>query len=126
MTQLGSGDLDALVCSDALARGVDVSGGAVGHVISYDAPRSARAYVHRVGRTARAGRSGVAVTLCEGPKEVAALRRLFRQMGREDDVTEELQMDEEELLPEEAAYEKAKEAARKDMRKQKGAKRRKK
>lgn len=55
-----SGDLWCLICTDVLARGVDFKG--VSLVINYDVPRSAQAYVHRIGRTGRGGRSGRAVT----------------------------------------------------------------
>jgi ATP-dependent RNA helicase DDX51/DBP6 len=51
------------VCSDLVARGVDISH--VTHVVSYDAPVDMRKYVHRVGRTARAGRAGDAWSLVE-------------------------------------------------------------
>ena len=52
-----------LVCSDLIARGMDIHH--VSHVVSYDAPVDIRKYVHRVGRTARAGRDGDAWTLVE-------------------------------------------------------------
>jgi superfamily II DNA/RNA helicase len=51
------------VCSDLISRGIDISH--VSHVVSYDAPVDMRKYVHRVGRTARAGRDGDAWTLVE-------------------------------------------------------------
>lgn len=50
-----------IVCSDALARGIDIPD--VDVVISYDAPRHVKTYIHRIGRTARAGKLGTAVTL---------------------------------------------------------------
>jgi len=52
-----------VVSSDAMARGIDVGAGGVSHVVSYDAPPYITTYVHRAGRTARAGRPGIAVTL---------------------------------------------------------------
>jgi ATP-dependent RNA helicase DDX51/DBP6 len=52
-----------LVCSDLIARGMDLP--SVEHVVSYDIPLDMRKYVHRVGRTARAGRSGTAWSLVE-------------------------------------------------------------
>lgn len=52
-----------LVCSDAMARGMDVEN--VQYVILYDVPPVIKRYIHRVGRTARAGRSGTAITLLE-------------------------------------------------------------
>lgn len=61
LERFANGALDLLVCSDAAARGLDLPG--VAAVINYDAPRHLRTYVHRVGRTARAGRSGRAYTI---------------------------------------------------------------
>jgi ATP-dependent RNA helicase DDX51/DBP6 len=55
--------LGRLVCSDLISRGIDISH--VTHVVSYDVPVDMRKYVHRVGRTARAGREGDAWTLVE-------------------------------------------------------------
>ncbi|UYV11522.1 MAG: DEAD/DEAH box helicase [Phycisphaera sp.] len=56
-----------LVATDVASRGIDVSG--ITHVVNYDMPADSETYVHRVGRTARAGASGVAITFCE-PAEV--------------------------------------------------------
>ena len=58
---------DSLVCSDAMARGMDLDN--VKYVISYDNPPYIKTYIHRVGRTARAGRAGTAISLLE-KKEV--------------------------------------------------------
>ncbi|CAZ85550.1 unnamed protein product [Tuber melanosporum] len=60
------GEAGILVCSDLVARGLDIENVAI--VINYEVPASVRGYVHRVGRTARAGRNGVAVSLV-GEKE---------------------------------------------------------
>lgn len=56
-----TGKVDGIICSDALARGIDMPN--VDVVISYDAPRHVKTYIHRIGRTARAGRTGTAITL---------------------------------------------------------------
>ena len=56
-----AGVVDTLVATDVAARGIDVSG--ISHVINYDMPATRDDYVHRIGRTARAGASGVGVTL---------------------------------------------------------------
>ncbi len=56
------GKVRVLVATDVLARGIDVDD--VTHVINYDLPADAENYVHRIGRTARAGKAGVAVSLC--------------------------------------------------------------
>jgi superfamily II DNA/RNA helicase len=68
-----AGEVDVLVATDVAARGIDVSG--ISHVINFDAPADHETYVHRVGRTGRAGRRGIAVTLVgeEQRGEVAAL-----------------------------------------------------
>jgi len=68
MTRLRSGRLSVIVASDLASRGLDVDG--ITHVINYDLPEDPEIYVHRIGRTARAGRQGVAwsfVTPEQGP-----------------------------------------------------------
>jgi superfamily II DNA/RNA helicase len=60
MQLAAAGGVKVLVSSDNMARGIDLSN--IDLVINYDPPKHARTYVHRVGRTARAGRSGHAVT----------------------------------------------------------------
>ncbi|MFB9433229.1 DEAD/DEAH box helicase [Streptoalloteichus tenebrarius] len=62
-----SGKVDVLVCTDVAARGIDVEG--VTHVINYQCPEDEKTYVHRIGRTGRAGREGVAVTLVDWDEE---------------------------------------------------------
>jgi ATP-dependent RNA helicase DeaD len=66
---------DILVATDVAARGLDVAH--VSHVVNYDVPAAAEAYVHRIGRTGRAGREGVAITLAE-PREHRLLRNIER------------------------------------------------
>ena len=56
-----AGEVQLLVCSDVAARGLDIPD--VSHVINYDAPHHAEDYVHRIGRTGRAGKTGVALTI---------------------------------------------------------------
>jgi ATP-dependent RNA helicase RhlE len=60
--QFHAGEMQILVATDVAARGIDIP--TVGLVVNYDLPNVPENYVHRIGRTARAGRSGVAVTLC--------------------------------------------------------------
>jgi ATP-dependent RNA helicase RhlE len=57
------GDVRILVATDIAARGIDVEG--VSHVVNYDLPNEPESYVHRIGRTARAGASGTAISLCD-------------------------------------------------------------
>jgi len=68
-----SGKVRALVATDIAARGIDVAG--ISHVINFDVPVEAESYVHRIGRTARAGADGVALTLCD-EGEYAAWRSI--------------------------------------------------
>ncbi len=63
LAAFGSGQVDTLVATDVAARGIDVSG--ISHVINFDAPPDRDSYVHRVGRTGRAGRTGVGITFVE-------------------------------------------------------------
>jgi ATP-dependent RNA helicase DeaD len=67
------GSLDLLVATDVAARGLDIEN--VSHVVNYDVPSSPDAYVHRIGRTGRAGRGGVAITFAE-PRETRFLRNI--------------------------------------------------
>jgi superfamily II DNA/RNA helicase len=61
LESLKRGRLRVLVATDVAARGIDVQG--ISHVINFDLPRQAEDYVHRIGRTGRAGRSGIAISL---------------------------------------------------------------
>jgi ATP-dependent RNA helicase RhlE len=72
-----SGKIAVLVATDVVARGIDVEG--ISHVINFDIPTNAEDYVHRIGRTARAGASGTAVSLltAEDVYEMAAIERLI-------------------------------------------------
>jgi superfamily II DNA/RNA helicase len=67
-----SGDIRMLVATDIAARGIDVDG--ISHVVNFDLPNIPETYVHRIGRTARAGADGVAISLVAGGEEMAYLR----------------------------------------------------
>ncbi|WAC28429.1 DEAD/DEAH box helicase [Ancylobacter sp. SL191] len=69
------GKVKVLVATDIAARGIDVPG--VSHVINYDLPNVPESYVHRIGRTARAGAEGIAISFCDG-EERAFLRDIER------------------------------------------------
>jgi len=71
--KLKSGKLDILIATDVAARGLDVP--RISHVINYDVPYDAESYVHRIGRTARAGREGDAI-LFVSPREKRMLRSI--------------------------------------------------
>ncbi|MFA9475137.1 MAG: DEAD/DEAH box helicase [Filomicrobium sp.] len=68
-----------LVATDIAARGIDVDG--VSHVVNYEMPEVPEAYVHRIGRTARAGASGSAISLCDNEERdlLRSIERLIRQ-----------------------------------------------
>ena len=59
---MSTGSVRTLVATDIAARGIDVEG--ISHVFNYDLPNIPESYVHRIGRTARAGADGVAISLC--------------------------------------------------------------
>jgi ATP-dependent RNA helicase RhlE len=61
------GKLKALVATDIAARGIDIVG--ITHVINYDIPNHPESYVHRIGRTARAGRDGIAISFCDNSEK---------------------------------------------------------
>ncbi|MGI8714108.1 MAG: DEAD/DEAH box helicase, partial [Solirubrobacteraceae bacterium] len=64
LSRFESGHIDTLVATDVAARGIDVTG--ISHVINFDPPDGNESYVHRIGRTGRAGRQGVGITLVDG------------------------------------------------------------
>jgi superfamily II DNA/RNA helicase len=78
LQHLRDGRMRVLVATDVAARGIDVPG--ISHVINFDVPRQAEDYVHRIGRTGRAGRPGVAVTLL-GRGERHLVRSIERYTG---------------------------------------------
>ena len=72
-----SGEVRVLVATDVAARGIDIPG--VGYVYNFDLPNVPENYVHRIGRTARAGRDGRAVAFC-APAEAGELRAIEKAM----------------------------------------------
>ncbi|WP_298490590.1 DEAD/DEAH box helicase [uncultured Chloroflexus sp.] len=75
MRRFRDGQLDVLVATDVAARGLDIA--EVSHVINYDVPTDPESYVHRIGRTGRAGRDGVAITFIT-PRERRMLQTIER------------------------------------------------
>src|SRR5246500_310188 len=71
-----SGEARTLVATDIAARGIDVDG--ISHVVNFDLPNVPETYVHRIGRTARAGAEGTAISLIAGAEEMAYLRDIER------------------------------------------------
>ena len=72
------GKIKVLIATDIAARGIDVQG--ISHVVNYDLPVEAESYVHRIGRTARAGREGDAISFCD-ETERDALKRIEKIIG---------------------------------------------
>ena len=80
MKQFHAGKVHVLVCTDVAARGLDIGG--VSHVYNYDVPKEGKQYIHRIGRTARAGREGKAITILTSRDHDN-----FRRVLRENDVS---------------------------------------
>ncbi len=78
LSSFQSGRVDTLVATDVAARGIDVE--KVSHVVNFDPPADHHAYIHRIGRTGRAGERGVGVTLV-ADDERQEMRRLARRLG---------------------------------------------
>ncbi|NBV86387.1 MAG: DEAD/DEAH box helicase [Verrucomicrobia bacterium] len=78
MDDFRSGHATVMIASDVAARGLDIAG--VTHIFNLDAPSQSKAYIHRVGRTARAGASGTAVSLFTEP-ETRLVRRYQQELG---------------------------------------------
>ena len=83
LQRLREGRTKVLVATDVAARGIDVAG--ISHVINFDLPRQAEDYVHRIGRTGRAGRTGIAVSFA-GMREGGLVRNIERYTGNRIDV----------------------------------------
>ncbi|KAF9046894.1 P-loop containing nucleoside triphosphate hydrolase protein [Hymenopellis radicata] len=87
-------EIHILVCSDLISRGIDISH--VSHVVSYDVPVDMRKYVHRVGRTARAGREGHAWSLVE-EQEARYFKNMLKDAGHLEQV-KKLRVSDKELV----------------------------
>jgi ATP-dependent RNA helicase DeaD len=85
VTQLKNGKLDIIVATDVAARGLDVE--RVSHVVNYDIPYDTEAYVHRIGRTGRAGRQGDAI-LFVAPREKRLLSAIEKATRKKIDIME--------------------------------------
>ena len=78
LREFRTGRARVLVATDIAARGIDVTG--ISHVINFDLPAEPESYVHRIGRTARAGAAGIAISYCD-PSERVTLRQIERLMN---------------------------------------------
>jgi ATP-dependent RNA helicase RhlE len=86
LARFDKGQLDTLIATDVAARGLDLED--ITHVVNYDAPEDDNSYVHRVGRTARAGRGGVGITFVL-PTQQGDVSRMASRLKLEDEFTEE-------------------------------------
>ena len=80
LARLRSGAVRVLVATDVAARGIDVA--SITHVINYDLPKVAEDYVHRIGRTGRAGASGTAISFASS-EDVRQLKQIERYIGQQ-------------------------------------------
>jgi superfamily II DNA/RNA helicase len=78
LARFESGAVDVLVATDVAARGIDVDG--ISHVINFDPPHDSETYVHRIGRTGRAGRNGIGITLLS-PEQHGEVTQLAGELG---------------------------------------------
>ncbi len=85
-----TGRVKILVATDIASRGIDVSN--ITHVINYDMPLDPETYVHRIGRTARAGATGIAISLCDHDE-----LNLYRQIERRSQITIEVGEDHQDI-----------------------------
>lgn len=79
LTNFKSGKLKVLVATDIAARGIDVD--SLEHVINFDLPDVPETYVHRIGRTGRAGANGIAISFCDGREEMGNLKSINKLIG---------------------------------------------
>jgi ATP-dependent RNA helicase RhlE len=78
LSRFESGAIDTLIATDVASRGIDVDG--ISHVINFDPPPDSETYVHRIGRTGRAGRTGIGITILS-PEQHGDMIKLAGQLG---------------------------------------------
>jgi ATP-dependent RNA helicase RhlE len=86
LSQFKAGEIRVLVATDIAARGIDID--KLKHVINYDIPNIAETYVHRIGRSGRAGEEGTAISICE-PEENAFIRDIERLINQKINLVKE-------------------------------------
>ena len=86
LSNFKSGQIKALIATDIAARGIDID--ELSHVINYELPNIPETYVHRIGRTGRAGSSGIALSFCE-EEEMEYLKDIQKLIGRDIPVIED-------------------------------------
>lgn len=96
LRQFTNGRVKALVATDVAARGIHVA--EVASVIHFDPPENQKAYLHRSGRTARAGQTGLVVSLIQ-PEQIANTKRIQRQLGLRQPITSPHRLDSDPATP---------------------------
>ncbi len=86
LTSLKAGEIRVLVATDIAARGIDID--KLKHVINYDIPNIAETYVHRIGRSGRAGEEGIAISICE-PEENAFVKDIEKLINKRIEVVKD-------------------------------------
>ncbi len=86
LEEFRSGEMPVLIATDLAARGIDIEN--ISHIINFDLPNEAETFVHRIGRTARAGASGSALSFCD-PTEKSYLREILTHLGEDPEVVTE-------------------------------------
>jgi len=81
LNKFKAGEITALIATDVAARGIDIP--AISHVINFDLPDIGEAYIHRIGRTGRAGLSGTAISFCSD-SETDRLKMILKIIGKRD------------------------------------------
>ena len=89
------GDIKVLIATDIAARGIDIE--SISHIVNFDIPSTPEDYVHRIGRTARAGASGIAITFCE-PSERLKLFRIEKLINLKLEVVKSYLLNPENLI----------------------------
>jgi superfamily II DNA/RNA helicase len=112
LARFEEGKIDVLVATDVAARGLDLD--RISHVINFDPPEDDKAYVHRVGRTARAGRSGIGVTLVTAEQQGDVSRMAARL-----DLHEEFQEEGMKVAPPRVVFSGSKSGRRSSLRRSK-------
>lgn len=87
LSNFKAGRITVLVATDIAARGIDVDN--ISHVVNYDIPNEPETYVHRIGRTGRAGAEGIAISFCDVSEERIFLRDIERLTKKKIDVRED-------------------------------------
>lgn len=113
LEQLRKGGIQFLVATDVAARGIDVSD--ITHVVNFDLPRFCEDYVHRIGRTGRAGKDGVAISFLL-PTDMRHLQRIERFISQRLKIMPPIQLEDGEVYQEDPSYNERRETSHRPRR----------